>query len=165
MLPKYIEACSHTLLFIHRNRFELRLFKRTEERGMTSRRRTILFMLILSSGISVLWGFALQRSARGVIGDYKIVYYGARCMVQHCDPYNETQLMRVYEAEGGERPSVVIEGRTQLIVASQMYLPTAAIYIAPFGLLPWGIASLLWTSLTVGGMTIAAFLMWDFGES
>ena len=39
-------------------------------------------------------------------------------MVQGCDPYNEGELMRVYEAEGVERPSVIIEGRTQQVVAS-----------------------------------------------
>ena len=69
---------------------------------MTKARAAILLLLSLSSTLSVIWGFALEHSARGIIVDFKIVYYGARCLLQHRDPYNENQLMSVYLAEGGE---------------------------------------------------------------
>jgi len=122
----------------------------------------VALLLCLCSCFSLLWGMALARAARGVILDFKIVYYGARCLVQHRDPYNESELLRVYLAEGGESIPKAAEGyRSQMIVASQMYLPSAAILLAPFGLLPWPLAYLVWMTLTVCGVTAAAVLMWS----
>jgi hypothetical protein len=93
--------------------------------------------------------------------DFKIVYYGSRCLVQHCDPYNESELLQVYYKEGGAPIQASGKGyRTQMIVASQMYLPTAAIMIAPFGLLPWPAAYFFWIAITVIGVTTAAVLTW-----
>jgi len=43
-------------------------------------------------------------------------------------------------------------------------MPTAFIFIAPFAMLPWGPAHLLWLALTAGVFTLAAFLMWDIGS-
>ena len=122
----------------------------------------VSFLLCVSSCFSLAWGIVMARAARGVILDFKIVYYGARCLVQHCDPYNEGELLRVYLSEGGESIPVAAEGyRTQMIVASQMYLPTAAVLIAPFGLLPWPVAYVCWIAITVCGITMAAVLMWS----
>jgi hypothetical protein len=44
-------------------------------------------------------------------------------------------------------------------------LPTTHIFVAPFAMLPWGIAHVLWTILTVGSLIVAAFLMWDLGAN
>lgn len=119
-------------------------------------------LLCVCSCFSLAWGIAVARAARGVILDFKIVYYGARCLVQHCDPYNESELLRVYLAEGGESAPIAAEGyRSQMIVASQMYLPTAAVLIAPFGLLPWPVAYVCWIAITLSGITTAAILMWS----
>jgi hypothetical protein len=133
---------------------------------VTRARWTILLLLSISSALSVLCGFALERASVGSIVDFKILYYGARCMLEHHDPYNESQLMTVYLAEGGKRPSNPIE--VQLLrqnVALQQYFPTAFLYIAPFAMLPWGAAHLLWTGLTVACITLAAFLMWTLGQN
>jgi hypothetical protein len=118
-------------------------------------------LLSICSCFALVWGVALASAARDRIVDFKVVYFGARCLVEHCDAYNETELLRTYYAEGGERVAKAAEGyRTQLIVASQMYLPSAAFLIAPFGLLPWPIAYLSWIAITVCGVTVAAALMW-----
>lgn len=121
----------------------------------------MIFLLSVSSLCALLWGSVLAREARGVILDFKIVYYGARSLVQNRDPYSERELMQVYLAEGGERAPETAKGyRTQLIVASQMYLPSAALFTAPFGMLPWPIAYLAWIALTVCGLTGSAVLIW-----
>ncbi len=72
---------------------------------MTKVRAAILLLLSLSSTLSVFWGLALEHSARGIIVDFRVVYLGTRCLLQHRDPYNENQLQTIYQAEGGENPS------------------------------------------------------------
>jgi hypothetical protein len=128
---------------------------------MTKARAAILLLLSMSSALSVFWGFAVERAARGIIVDFKVVYLGARCLLQKHDPYNESQLIEVYLAEGGRRPSSPAElYKVRQVVAMQVYFPTAFIYVAPFALLPWEVAHVVWSGLTVVTFTFAAFLIW-----
>jgi hypothetical protein len=128
-------------------------------------RTSILLLLSLSSAFSVLWGIAAERAARGIIVDFKVVFIGARCLLQNHDPYNENQLMSVYLGEGGTLPSNPADSnKVRQIVALQVYFPTAFIYVAPFALLPWGLAHVLWSGLTVIALTLAAFLMWTLAQ-
>jgi hypothetical protein len=46
-----------------------------------------------------------------------------------------------------------------------MYLPTGYLFIAPFALLPYGTALVIWLILLAGVFFLAAFLMWDVGRS
>ena len=132
---------------------------------MTKARAATLLLLMLSSTLSVIWGFALEHSARGIIVDFKIVYYGARCLLQNRDLYNEAQITSVYLAEGGERPSnSVVRNKAPEVVALQVYFPTAFFLIAPVALLPWSVAYPLWTCITVATFTLAAFLMWTLSQ-
>jgi hypothetical protein len=109
---------------------------------------------------------ALASQAHGVILDFKIAYYSARCLVQHQDPYNASDVLRLYYAEGGERPPDAPTGyRTQMIVASQVYLPNALFLVAPFGLFSWPLAYGIWSALTICGITAAAVLMWRVASS
>lgn len=121
----------------------------------------VAVLLCVSSLFALAWGLATARSSRDTILDFKIVYYGSRCLVQHCDPYNQNELLKVYFREGGAPIQAPSEHyHTQLIVASQMYLPTAAILLAPFGLFSWPVAYFYWIALTVLGLTAAAILIW-----
>ncbi|MGA9586418.1 MAG: glycosyltransferase 87 family protein [Terracidiphilus sp.] len=132
---------------------------------MTKARAAILLLLSMSSALSVFWGFALERAAQGIIVDFKVVFYGARCLLEKHDPYDEHQLMSVYLAEGGKLPLSQAElNRVRQVVALQVYLPTAFIYVAPFALLPWAAAHLLWSCLTVAGFTVASFLVWTLAQ-
>ena len=132
---------------------------------MTKARAAILLLLSMSSVLSVFWGFSLERAAQGIIVDFKVVFYGARCLLEKHDPYDEHQLMSVYLAEGGKLPSSQAElHRVRQVVALQVYFPTAFIYVAPFALLPWSAAHLLWSSLTVAGFTLASFLIWTLAQ-
>lgn len=126
---------------------------------MIRARRISLFLILLSAAISVLWGLAVGRSAPdGVLG-FQGVYYGTRCLIQHCDPYKESELQSLYRAEGGERPGNTL----QRLKAVTLYvnLPTTFIFIAPLALLSWGPAHLLWIIFIIGGFTLAALLMWS----
>jgi hypothetical protein len=122
---------------------------------MTRARLAGSLSLLLCGVISVLWGFALSSSP----SDFKGVYYGTRCLLEHNDPYHDGAPLSVYQADGGERPEP--SNPDFQILTRQVYLPTAFVFTAPFAMLPWGPAHLLWMVLSAGSLTFAAFLMWN----
>jgi hypothetical protein len=81
--------------------------------------------------------------------------------MQHCDPYREGDVLRVYRAEGGDYPSDSSIDRQ--IGTRYAYLPTAFCLALPFAMLPWGPAHLLWMALTMGSLILASFLIWNIG--
>jgi hypothetical protein len=100
------------------------------------------------------------------MGDFKGVYDDARCLLQHGDPYKEDEPLRelrVYQAEGGGRPRP--SDALQRILTMKIYLPTTSLFVAPFAMLPWGPAHLLWMIFTAVSFFFAALLMWDSGAS
>ena len=128
---------------------------------MTKARLSGLLLLLLSSGIFIFWGARLERNAVYGMIDFKAVYWGTRCLIQNCDPYQQNELERVYLTEGGEDSSEFRPLRTS--VTLYIYFPTASTLIAPFAMLPWGTAHLLWMTITAASMILAAFLMWNLG--
>lgn len=128
---------------------------------MTSAHRLSLYLMLVCSGISLLWGIAVERGAPGGAMGFPGIYYGTRCLIQHCDPYNVSELEAFYRSEGGESQSETIQRRQS--VTLYVNLPTTFLFVAPFAMLPFGPAHLLWMVLTVGSFTLAAFLMWSLG--
>jgi hypothetical protein len=121
-----------------------------------------MVLILLSSGISLLRGCAIERAIHGGMIDFKAIYYQTRCLLQHSDPYKEGEPLRVYLAEGGERP-LPTEGLSENLT-QDINLPTTSIFIAPFEMLPYGIAHLLWRILTAAGLILAAFLTWNLAR-
>ena len=72
---------------------------------MTGARLGGLLWFLLGSAIFVLLGVAWERHSALSMVDFKSVYYGARCLLEGSDPYQEGELLRVYQAEGGDRPT------------------------------------------------------------
>jgi hypothetical protein len=131
---------------------------------MTRARYIALAWILLASGISIGWGYWVgQTSPKGMM-DFKGVFYSTRCLLQHDDPYKVGEPLRVYLAEGGRLPQPLDWGPRQ-VLSLDVYLPTASIFIAPFAMLPWGSAHLLWTIFTAGVFILAAFLVWNFGAN
>jgi Glycosyltransferase family 87 len=129
---------------------------------MTRTRRIALAWILLASGISIWWGFSVGQAANGWV-DFRAVYYGTRCLLQHHNPYNVSELEGVYRAEGGERPSETVAARQAVVL--YVNVPTTFIVVTPFAMLPWGPAHLLWVALTAGVFILASLLMWNLGES
>ncbi len=128
---------------------------------MTKARLDGLYLLLLGSVIFVLLGLIVESSAVVTTVDYKVIYYSARCLIQHIDPYQENEVLRVYEAESADRP--LESEKVRQIVSRYMYLPTAFAITVPFALLPWGPAHILWLTLTIGSVIVASFLIWNVG--
>jgi hypothetical protein len=124
---------------------------------MTRARRDGLYLLLLGSVVFLLLGAALEYVSPVEMVDFRTMYYSARTLLQHCDPYKESEVLRIAQAEGGTRPWDTGSPRH---VMQYIYLPTAFPLTIPFAMLPWGPAHLLWLTLTVGGLIFASSLMW-----
>lgn len=129
---------------------------------MTKVRRLCLSLLLLSGAISVLWGFSIGRKNSGGPTDFQAVYYGARCLIEHHNPYSVSEMEGVYRAAGAESPSPTL--RQRRLVSLYVNLPTTFLLIAPLEMLPLGVAQVLWMILTAGSLILAGFLMWSLGE-
>jgi hypothetical protein len=129
---------------------------------MTKVRRLCLFLVLLSGALSVLWGFSIGLKNSGGPTDFQAVYYGARCLIQHHNPYSVTEMEGLYQAAGEESPSPT--ERQRLLVTLYVNLPTTFLLFAPFEMLPLGMAQVLWMILTAGSLILAGFLMWKLGE-
>ena len=130
---------------------------------MTRTRWTALACLLLSCGFSVLLVFLQERAKPDLMLDFKGVYFDARCLLQHADPYKPGEPLRAYLADGIDRPAPAADLRRTL--TWYIYLPTASIFIAPFAMLPLGLAQVLWTILTAAALVLAGYLMWDLGAN
>jgi hypothetical protein len=126
-------------------------------------RLTSLFLLLICAGVSILWGTSIGRSVQGGAIDFQAVYFGTRCLLNHCDPYREDQLIHQFEVDGREPPSDSIQRRK--VVTLYVNLPTTFVFIVPFALLGLGSAVTLWLFLLTGGIIFAAVLMWRAGAA
>jgi len=128
---------------------------------MTRARRDGLYFLLLGSLVFLLLGIALLPAARAPLTDFRGLYYPARCLIQHHDPYMEGEVLRIYRAEQGDSPSDTVDMRQ--VATRNVYPPTTLFVLAPFAMLPWGPAHLLWIMLTAGSLIFASYLIWNLG--
>jgi hypothetical protein len=132
---------------------------------MNRSRRNALAWILLASAISIFWGISIARANSGW-GAFKAVYYGSRCLLQHSDPYQETDFLRVYQAEGGVFPANPADSRLfHRAVLLCINLPSSLFLIAPLAMLAWGPAHALWIILMAASLILAAFLMWNSAEN
>jgi len=128
---------------------------------MTRARFGGLLWLVLGSVMFASLGYLCERFVSASMADFRAHYYGARCLLQHSDPYRESDLQRVYQAEH-EDYSASPE-QLHRVVTLDVNLPASFLLSTPFALLPWGPAHFLWMIAIVSSTILAAFLMWDLG--
>ncbi len=128
---------------------------------MTKKRLDGMVVLLLGALVYVLIGIAWSRVSLITMGDFKVVYYSSKCLLQHGDPYSEHDVLRIYQAEGRERPSEPELDRQ--VKTRYFYPPTAFTFTIPFALLGFGAGQFLWMVLSAGSLILAAILMWDLG--
>jgi hypothetical protein len=124
---------------------------------MTKARLDGLYMLLLGSVTFILLGSVLGINSPCDMVDFRGQYYPARCLMQHCDPYNESEALRIAQAEGGVRPWDTAKASH---FGRYIYFPSAFSFTVPIALLPWGLARILWMALIFASLIFAAFLVW-----
>ncbi|MGD1108443.1 MAG: glycosyltransferase family 87 protein [Terracidiphilus sp.] len=122
-----------------------------------------LVWLMLSSVMFVMLGSVFERVSPDSMADFGSVYYGSRCLLQHSDPYQESDLLRTFQADHKEYASAPDPLRR--VVMFCVNLPTLLAFVIPFALLPWGPAHLLWMFLTAASFILAAYLMWNLAAT
>jgi hypothetical protein len=128
---------------------------------MTKARWMGLLLVLFSSGISVWWGCSLGRTQYGGPFDFRAVYYGTRTLLQQQNPYSARDVEVVCRTGGEENSSLTLRQRCRDVWF--INTPGTLLLIAPFAALPLGPSQVLWTILMAACLTVAAFLVWDFG--
>jgi hypothetical protein len=118
-----------------------------------------LYLMFLGTAVFLLLGFALENAAPVSTADFRLMYYSARCLLEHHDPYNPGELEHVYQAEGGASPHDTAMTRTT--ETQYIYPPTAFSITIPFAILPFRAAQMLWLLATAGSLILGSFLMWE----
>lgn len=126
---------------------------------MTRARFDGLLLFWFGSVLFVVMGVVGVRTSPISMVDLRGYYYGAQCLLQHSDPYKQSELLRVYQAQGGDSPSDPAGLRQS--VTTYVNVPSAFLLTVPIALLPWGPACLFWEVLTGVSFLLAAYLMWS----
>lgn len=125
---------------------------------MKRNHRTGLLFLLACGGISLLWGLSLQRNSPFGSLDLKGLYFGARCLQAHCDPYQARDMANFYLANGAEQAPGSIERFR--VVTVFVNLPTTLFLVAPLGYMSLGLANAIWVTTIAGSIGMGAFLIW-----
>jgi len=122
-----------------------------------------LRLLLLGGMVFILFGIALENSASTPQVDFRMMYFPARCFLDHHDPYNASNVSSVYLSEG-DRYSLNSNG-PQPIITQYVYPPTAFLVTLPVALLPWAMAKTVWLFLTFLSLILAAVFIWHLSEN
>ncbi|MFP5210876.1 MAG: glycosyltransferase family 87 protein [Acidobacteriota bacterium] len=125
-------------------------------------------VLLLCVCISSWWSHEIRQRIRHGISmvDFGAIYYGARCVKQHKDPYDAKTFLQEFKAEGGSFPVNSTGSEVDpRIVTNCINLPTTLLLATPIAMLPRGAAQILWIVLTTGLLAVAASFMWDLGAN
>ncbi len=134
-----------------------------EHASMQRARRDGLILLLLGSVVFVLLGVALENSAATPASDFRALYYPARTLIHHSDPYSIPQVSSIYQADSAHFPRD--DWKARVIATCNVYPPTAFTFMFPFAILEWAPAHILWLVLTVVSILFASFLMWYTGAN
>jgi hypothetical protein len=126
---------------------------------MTKARLDGLYLLLLGALVFILLGVVMENAASSPLADFRGLYYPTQCLLQHCDPYSQTDVMRIYHASGVDHPSDT--DKIRQIATQSVYLPTVFSATLPFAILPWSVAHILWIVLTLASLILASLLAWS----
>jgi hypothetical protein len=119
---------------------------------------------VLGSLLFVLSGVAIEHFNDAGMIDFKEYYLGSRCLLEHHDPYKQSDLAAMYEGDADNLVPQVCPGcwhrRTDHMTPN---FPTTFLLVTPLAILPWTVAKTIWITLTAGCYILAIFLMMNVG--
>ena len=127
----------------------------------TNARLDGLRLLLIGCTIFMLFGAIAGSTTPVSMLDFKSLYYGSRCLVSGCDPFEQSDVLRLYRSEGGENASDT--PKSVRITTEYGNLPTTVVFVVPFAMLPWGPAHAVWMAFIGASFVLAALLMWNLG--
>ena len=132
-----------------------------ERLKMTKARLDGLLLVLLGSLVFISLGTVLENAFRVTMVDFKVLYYPARCLIQHGDPYNEGEVEQTLLSGGGD--SQLETATDRQVMTRYLYPPSTFSLSVPFAILPWRPAHILWMVLTMGSFVLASYLAWSLG--
>lgn len=121
---------------------------------------TGVLTLAVCAAVSFVWAVSLVKTSPYGMLDFKGIYYGTQCLLHGSDPYSVQDLQMYYLSHGGQQPTNAIERNNLLVVSLYINSPATFLVVAPFALLTWIPASVLWMTLVVLGLITSTFLIW-----
>jgi hypothetical protein len=122
----------------------------------SSARRDGLYVMLLGTVFFLLFGFVLMNTGRVPLLDFRTAYYSGLSLIQHLDPYNESDVAPLY-AERHENH--LVSDRDQQVITRNIYLPPAFAFTVPLALLPFKLGESLWFLLILCSFVLGTFLM------
>jgi hypothetical protein len=126
---------------------------------MSNAQRDGLYLMLIGTVIFVLLGIGLTNATPAPMADFKAVYFPARALLAHRDPYIESEVAPIYEASRAGLPPEAEKIRQ--IATWGIYPPSALVLTTPFAMLSWKSACFVWMILMLGGFIAASWLMWN----
>jgi hypothetical protein len=131
---------------------------------MPHARQDGFYLLLLGSLFFVAIGALWQYLSPLDPIDFKETWSGARCIIEHRDPYQADEIWAVYVAQAKSLPTDPTLARTlHSVVSIYTNLPTTLVLVIPLATLPWGIAETIWTVVIAAGFVLACFCIWSLG--
>ena len=124
---------------------------------MSRAKKDILYLLFFAVLATLTLGL-LEARTRVPLMDFRTAYYSAKCLVEHCDPYSQSDVLRLY-AQHFDISNV--SARDRLVLTRNVYLPSEFGFTLFFALLPFGLAQVLWFLLTAGSFFLAVSLVFQ----
>ena len=120
------------------------------------------YLLLLSGLVLAAMCYLLERNARAPMMDFRTAYFSAECLLRHCDPYKQSDVLALY----AERADISgLSARDRLVIAGNVYPPSEFAFIILFELLPFQTAQALWFLLIAMSFTVAAAAMFDLAAA
>jgi hypothetical protein len=119
-----------------------------------------LSMILLCAGLSILWGCQIGWFRYKGLFDLQAVYFGARTLIEHHNPYSISELASVYSKSSVVEP---IDSITYHMITLFVNTPGTLLLVAPLVVLPVQVAQVFWTILSAASLVLACVLMWRVG--
>lgn len=120
------------------------------------------YLLLLAGLVLAAMCYLLERNARAPMMDFRTAYFSAECLLRHCDPYKQSDVLALY----AERADMSwLSARDRLVIAGNVYPPSEFAFIILFELLPFQTAQALWFLLIAMSFTVAAAAMFDLAAA
>ena len=118
---------------------------------LSGRRIAVFCLLALSLAFFLVRG-AYNEYVVLHSGDFKQPYASARCLLEGCDPYNESDTHAAFlKAHGTEDQGIFVP-------YSALYPPFSLAALTPLAALPYPVAHLLWEATIAVSFTVAVLL-------